>query len=869
MVTLYTFRKSNYLYTVYRDDTNYALVNYYSTYSPGVDSQPPANTTISVVCVPGTYDQYSYKTQTAVPYVYIDINHDAAECGYVPPACDVAISSFTKSDQTATGVNDGSANLFCTSSSPPITYYLYTSADVLVTQNTTGLFTGLAPGDYYIKAYDTRLCYQIQTFTILAYDETSQTHWKYRLDFTSLDGLTSWELRLIDVFHNYDNTVYPIDITGQDEPIVKKVADPNEDKTTSIICTTLDINLEYTGNDFTIEEFIVPEQSWKVELYKDGVLDFQGWILPDETQNYYSDAPYAVTLTATDGLASLKGNLWGDGSGGQGYGSYQIAQYGFTSWALLVKQCLDQLGYDYGSTTIISSLQFAGTYDVNLWVEIGMWSDILYDSSGIPTDTYSALGLLLGGLKLSIVQHKGYFVLFNSNDLFYLNKSARSADFENAVYQLGPTFENIAETGTAVEQPLNQLIGKDYPGIPINPPQGINYDKAYNIKERVDFNSLALLFTNPSFEVGAVQGNLPPEFQFYGPTPTPAYCNYDPVIPGVTNSGAFDGVWELQTEWHTASGVNAPAFGSQAQLINPIVIDQPLVGINLSYQWRGNTPFNSYIKIGPSVALIFTETSTGLTWWWNNRPTPGPAWKPFTSESDIGALYVGDDATDNRWHNFTVQTASLPNSGIGTIQIMINGPGYVYTTGHELPAGTLISVSIDDLNITQYSTIVSSVNQVAEIHQTAKVVELPNSNIKNPNLNLFTFPTNKRCAGNIFYCPDISINYASGIVANTWNFALKVADPSDRLPATITRAYARNYARQMLKWEGDVKTNYLQFYGTFQVEYFDSKVFLAFSIESKLRSGIHHVVLIEIDDSDAQNVYTYTPVYENSARTLQ
>src|ERR1019366_7286916 len=111
------------------------------------------------------------------------------------------------------------------------------------------------------------------------------------------------------------------------------------------------------------------------------------------------------------------------------------------------------------------------------------------------------------------------------------------------------------------------------------------------------------------------------------------------------------------------------------------------------------------------------------------------------------------------------------------------------------------------LNITVKSTVPQSTLQTGESHYDTVVTGLPNADLKNVGLTLFTYPNNKRVAGNVFS----TNNYLSGVVANLWSFALQPGDRPDRLPATISKAIARNYSRTMDIFEGDVSSNSIQF----------------------------------------------------------
>lgn len=863
-VTLYSYYPSPLiLRTVFRDVDDPTYINYNDFASVGTPSTP-GTTIVSVICV--GVDQYTYRMSPLSPFATLSILSNAIECGYVRPTCDISIASFSKTDETVTDADNGTANLFCVSTYSPITYFLIRVGVGTIDSNNTGYFTGIAPADYIIKAVDTNACEQAQPFTILPYS-VYLTHFKYRLKFLSADGLVQWELRLFDMLHNYDVLTYPLDITGTEDPVVYKIADQNEDKVSPIVSSQLQISLSYTGDDFTPDEFTLsPEKSWRVELMNNGITEFIGWVLPDESGDQYADKPYNFYLTATDGLPSLKGNIFGDGSGGQGYGTSQIQQYGLAKWCRLLQQCLNQLGYEYNDTIIVSSLRFNSVYDRNLWYNIGTWSDILYDSSGVPMDTYSALELLLKGLKLCIVQNKGRFVLINWNDLWYINNGVVLDEYLRSFYQFASDFSNINATGADVSQPTLQLIGDGTINQPVQPPQGLTFDKAYNTEEDVSFNLLALLFENPSFEIGAVQDELPPEFQTHGALNF-AFCNYDPLLPTNPLSGAADGDWELRMKWNYTENPTG-VVDTYIDLITPLVIDQANKLINISFFWRPTFISSRNTNTIPVYALVFTESLTGIKYCFDNSHVAGPndVWRTFIEHNSTNAGIAllspasNTDGDVTSWQSYAITAVKLPGSQIGTLNIRIYPTLILGNT--VAPVGTELIVDIDMLDITLSDANPAAINQTGEKHIITAVTGVPQANLKKDDLKLFTYPPNKRVAGNVFSTSD----YATGVVANTWNYALKNIDPDDRLAATITRSISRLYSRQMYKFEGDVETSYLNYYGIFQLKFYDSVLLMPYSLEGHLRTSIWHVVLIEVTDADAQTIYKYTPIFERSAR---
>lgn len=862
-VALYSWRiATDTLRTVYRDSDDLSLITFGTTSTIGSsEAQPPTDIPVGSACQPGTFNRYNYYPQVLSPYARFTIEPNSTYCGYIPTPCDIAIAHFIVTDETDPGLEDGTINIFATSSFAITLYHLQNITNTFFLENTTGFFENLSPDTYKVYAQDSRGCAMADQIGVVHPFTEDYTHYKYRLQFNSINSPDVWELRLIDRNNNYLKTEYPKDVDGTASPIVSRQVNSDEDKTTAIISRNLEINLIYDGLIFTTDEFTLSkERQWKVELYRNDEIEFAGWLIADEIQDLYSDPEYVFQLTATDGLPSLKGNVFGDGSGGNGYSNSQIQQYGVDGWGKLVKQCLDQLGYDYGTPKFLSSLRFNATYDANLWANLGTWSDILYDTEGVAVDTYTALDTLLRGVKLMIMQHKGQFIFVNNNDYFYATNPITNVEYQKAFYELDAGFNVHVALGLDVIHPDIQFVGFDQPLIPINPTQSLNYDKAYNITSKIDFTYLALLYENPSFEIGSVEGGLPPNFQLE----TDGTVDYQLHDVGDL---AYLGNWIFTGTYLTDSFT--PSNSAHAHFIDSVIIDQTNKLLNISFQWKA---YNVLLTGGdlsstssrPIIGVVYRDNTTGHLYEYANGGTPRWVLLVGGIAPSLSGFQIVQDF--QQWQAFTSSTPIFPESGLGVIDIYFFGPDGNLPSGDpgNVVSGQTIRVDYDQLTLTlsdgndQYSL------QTGETHTVTAVTGIPQANSKQVDLKLFTYPNNKRVAGNVFTQND----YAIGLVQNKWNFALKSADPQDRLAATIIKAFSRNYQRPMRIFEGDVQGSYLSFYGVFILRWYEDSIFMPYSIEMDIRMGTAHVVLIEVSDESNQAVYKYTPIYEKSARQL-
>jgi len=887
------------LTTVIRDDTDPLFIDYYNTSAIGGPSKPTDGTVIAVTCQGTT--QYRYHVKTLSPYATVEVLSNSPYCGYVPPTCDIFEKSFSKTDETNVAANDGTANMFAVSSYSPVTYFLYHLGGALVSSNSVGLFTGIAPGDYFIKAVDTNDCTIEQDFTIKAYDP-DLTRCKYRLQFQSILDAVVYRLDFLDQKHQYDPAIYPLYLTGTGSPLIKTTANQSEDKTEPILATTLDVNLINNGL-FVVDEFAKSdERTWFMQLFKDDVLDFQGWLLPDPTQDEYSDPEYPIALTITDGLASLKGEQFGNPAiftYDSDMNKIYTQQYGLFGWSYLVKICLDWLDYDYGQTTIVSSLRNNGAYDEQFWANVSTWGDNYYDGTATPLDVYTALSNLLKSVKLTIVQYKGSFVLVNWNDLYYADKTLQEADYTLSFYTFNADMTALINTGQ--NKPGILQVGSNKIGKPINPKQSINYDLSYGIlKAVIDFNILALLYENPSFEIGAVQGSLPTDYNHIVGT-VDAFVNYDPVTEFI-GSGAYDGEWEIKVKPVTVTDGTSNFFENNAPFFT---IDQANKVLNISFQWK--VPQNTNTLLGHALGYVFSFTAvyidgtSGNAYFLKVADTKSISYQDFLANGSSppnqpsqtiwehlsDAYYTEGDACGIKgtpvtdyiaWQSYSISTPVFPESSIGTVSVRFYSvKAQLYdTTQYVAPSHVSYKPSfysdvdasdpgyylLDELNITVSSAGAATNIQTGEIHTVTNVTNYSKAETKELDLTLFTYPPNKRLAGQFMY----GLTYGTATTFDSLKFQLQTTAKVGRLPFAVINSWGRTYQRPMIIWEGDIKCDNVPFYGLFQIDGFIDTLFQPFSVAADLRNSVVHIIVVEFDDSDAQVIYTYKAKYERNSR---
>lgn len=1002
-VLLFTFEYSFDTYiNVYVDDIDPTIITSSRPifYVPGEDPYPVYIVGADVgspTCQGTTLTRYTYND--ARPFAEYVQEIDSPICGFNPPVCDLTLSTLNHTDETTTGAEDGTINVFYTTSSGPIVYDLLGGSGG-AQSNYTGYFSNLEPGDYIINVHDNIGCRDTKNVTIAAFD-SSLTRCKYRLRFSDVKTHTGYELRFLYQKAQFDPAIYPFDLTGTDSPIKRKTTISNEDKTEAFAPSSLAIEVIY-DEVFTVEEFSdAQERDWKIELYKqftglftpkafsstlteettpsfidgnvevkqDGftkyrlvtsgtdtanlsvgstysieafveavptgpnaklrltisrgstviydkqipavvgnsllktgvvqnenytisvttlftttpvttidipdienpnlVLDWQGWLLPDQVQDFYADAKYAIGMVATDGLLSLKGSTFADQSlfylTPDGIKRY-VQLFGLKKWIYLVKICLDQLGYSYTDCTILSSLSYVDYKGSSLWFNISTWSDLFYDENNEPKSTYDALEILLKGVKLLIYQEKGKFVMVDNNDLYWRN-----------ILDLQPycfltdlnTFVNNSAT-----LPSIQLIGANQTNKPTNPMQTLNKDNAFNrIASKVDFNLLSLLYPNPSFELNAVQGDLPDGMtQDAGMN---AYADYQPQDPLNPNVGAYSGDWVMRTigQSHFRGGVPGPVTQANGSIffqldgykwVHPLddfEIDQPNKKLNVSFVWRP-VKYSDDNNWTPRLYIYYNDYISGNMWIYSLSEKGGyngTGW--YQPDHEWAFVFPAGRVDDYiQWNNVSITTDKFPESGIGHVAVGIGTP--MNTDGFISPMTTDGTIDYDAFVITQSDSADQYNFQKGETHTVTNITTYAKSEKKDVALSLYTYPNNKRVSGNVSY----GDSYIGSLMTNDWYFGLSIEQIGDRLPANIVRRFAKNYQRPMYKWQGDIITAVANYYSIWVLRGYTTRVFIPFTIDHDLRNSIANIVLIEVDDTQMQSIYQYLAIYEKSAR---
>lgn len=125
---------------------------------------------------------------------------------------------------------------------------------------------------------------------------------KYFTEYRSLQTNSLWRIEI-------DSPTYtdePIELIPGENPLIMEWQGNNEDDPfkAHVINSTCQIQVFNDGLDLD-ELMLINDASYKCRVYREGILDWQGFVISDGIRDIDSGVPYVVTLKAIDGLELL------------------------------------------------------------------------------------------------------------------------------------------------------------------------------------------------------------------------------------------------------------------------------------------------------------------------------------------------------------------------------------------------------------------------------------------------------------------------------------------------------------------------------------------------------------------------------------
>lgn len=286
----------------------------------------------------GTFNNYQYcsgsdlvyyQPQDDWPYANYNLSVDHPSCAIV--VCDLEITGFTVTNESASGAADGEVALTSISSNGTVKYSLIEDFNY-TTQGQASPITGLGTGNYTIYAKDAAGCTDSVT-VFVGLEVTYGPRW--RMDY---------------------NTMYPTMYSRVDIEELEYAG-----AVTEICGGPIPFRLEY-GRGAKSDSQLVPsvaqiellcetdgqfddirqghDRQFRIRKYKGAdvgslVLDWTGFISPEFYEEPYLNEPYIVRFEATDGLKELENKDFVALSGEEFFGDMSLIQ--------IIAECLKKI----------------------------------------------------------------------------------------------------------------------------------------------------------------------------------------------------------------------------------------------------------------------------------------------------------------------------------------------------------------------------------------------------------------------------------------------------------------------------------------------------------------------------------------------
>lgn len=237
----------------------------------------------------------------AFPYLYISSYDGHPSCADNGPVCDLAfVGTPVITGASGPAVSDGAITVTASSSNSPIEYRLGSTfyfGDG--TGQATGEFTGLAPGQYRIYVRDSVNCV-INVLVTVGFTDVSNA--LYRLEYDDpVGGVTKVDI----VQQGYSGSV--TQVKGANIGFERGLkGEGSQDKFISILATKATLYLSSETNFAFSGLYTNNPEEFKMNFYKNAVLQGVYKVLPQQYSEDYKASPYYVSVVATDGLPSLK-----------------------------------------------------------------------------------------------------------------------------------------------------------------------------------------------------------------------------------------------------------------------------------------------------------------------------------------------------------------------------------------------------------------------------------------------------------------------------------------------------------------------------------------------------------------------------------
>ncbi|MET4072973.1 hypothetical protein [Hymenobacter sp. UYCo722] len=212
---------------------------------------------------------------------------------------DLRVIDLIKNDIDNAGQENGSVAILATSPALPIRFHLRNGVRAgYVQDNTTGIYENLPAGHFVVDIYDAENRYTSVEFDI---EDRHRVRWKLTFDDVREHAL---EIQILE--RDWSGTV--TDVCGTGSPLELSWdtgGDPG-----GYLPEAVGANLKFEVLTSVAQQFVdtasKDDRNHRVDYYRDGKLQFRGYIDATTYQEAMLGAGQKVTLLATDGLGQLK-----------------------------------------------------------------------------------------------------------------------------------------------------------------------------------------------------------------------------------------------------------------------------------------------------------------------------------------------------------------------------------------------------------------------------------------------------------------------------------------------------------------------------------------------------------------------------------
>ena len=330
---------------------------------------------------------------------------------------------------------------------------------------------------------------------------------------------------------NYVGTYNVLPFLSDAPAILERYSD-NEDKLTSIIGTKLTLGVVYDGISEVPHPSIfknIQEDEYRVNVYKNNVINFRGFIKPDATSYPFTDPPFSYGINATDyfnGMKSKQIDL--NVSGNFYYGPISFADF-------IGRTVFNAVDYTDAIINVLFRIQPQSMNPAkSVLGGIFVHTDSFYSSEDGPMSIYNALQQFLKSFRARIFFSAGTYWLQRISDIYFpytdviqyvypltidenfeIDKS--HANYKDDFYILEDT-GNISVSPAIYSQKVNyRLKGlnqiRNFAWLEFNPPRDVvewEVFSSFNL-ERVGLGSAGNPFRLRIFEPSSGPSNMQQE----------------------------------------------------------------------------------------------------------------------------------------------------------------------------------------------------------------------------------------------------------------------------------------------------------------------------------------------------------------------